>query len=57
MKKLVILGGGAAGFLIAIRVMRSKISDIEVTLVDSKVWFDVCYFHAQLIFLLNVDFF
>ncbi|KAG1152940.1 hypothetical protein G6F37_000653 [Rhizopus arrhizus] len=40
MKKLVILGGGAAGFLIAIRVMRSKISDIEVTLVDSKTFFE-----------------
>lgn len=37
MKKLVILGGGAAGFMVAIRLRRSKISDMDVVLVDNKV--------------------
>ena len=37
MKKLVILGGGAAGFMVAVRLRRSKISDMDVVLVDNKV--------------------
>jgi NADPH-dependent 2,4-dienoyl-CoA reductase/sulfur reductase-like enzyme len=37
MKKLVILGGGAAGFMTAVRLRRSKVSDMDVVLVDNKV--------------------
>ncbi|CAO3684102.1 hypothetical protein G6F70_001935 [Rhizopus microsporus] len=40
MKKLVILGGGAAGFMVAVRLRRSKISDMDVVLVDNKAFFE-----------------